>query len=116
MFAGTTVPTCIKYGSKVIVGIGNYSYNVFDLGFRLGLFYEYMYKHCDEITVKCEPSGQFDTSALIARTDRRAHTFSWNLMYEFENRIELGFGSLHVFAGKNIPRHRDIFGSLHIVF
>ncbi len=120
MFADQKIPTCVKYGTKIIFGAGNYAYNVFNLGFRLGLFYEFMHKSEDCVTVKCDPSGltpgEFDTNALICRTSRRAHTFSWSLTYEFENMVELSFGSLHVFAGKNVPRHRDIFGSLTFVF
>jgi len=98
-----------------MVGVGNYFYNVFNLGFRLGVLYQYMHKQKDSVSVK-NTENEFDTNLLEARTDRRAHTIGWDLSYKFKNMIELNFGSEHAIAGKNVPRHHKVFASVVAVF
>jgi len=119
--ADQAVRTRTRFGSRVIVGAGNYFYNVFKLGFRLGLLYEFMYKSKDEVSIKtddctgCTP-GTFNTNLLESRTKQQAHVLAWELAYKFDNLVELNMGSQHSIAGKNIPRNHEIFVSLTAAF
>ncbi len=115
-FADQAVSTRTRFGHKVLIGVGNYVYNTFNLGFRFGIFYEFMHKAKDKVKVRCDDPKNFNTQLLRERSERKAHIISWNLTYEFENRVEVNFGSLHIFAGKNMPRHREAFVSLTAVF
>jgi hypothetical protein len=116
MFASQAVPVRTKLGHKILFGIGNYAYNIFDLGLRFGAFYEFMHKRQDDLKVKCGDCDQFDLCPLLKQSEQRAHTFSWNLVYEAKNMMEVSIGSMHVFTGRNVRRHREIFGSLTLVF
>ena len=119
--ADQAVRTRTRFGSRVIVGVGNYFYNVFKLGFRLGLLYEFMYKSKDSVCLKpdkcaaCDP-GTFNTKLLELRTKQQAHSIAWELAYKFDNLVELTMGSQHLIAGRNIPRNHEIFASLTAVF
>lgn len=115
MFGDTAVPASIKLGNKVLVGIGNYFFNVFNLGFRLGLFYDYIRKASDSVCInKCQ--GTFDTAALTANTNEKSHSLGFNLTYKFKNMLELNFGGEFVIGGKNVPRTNDFFVSMIAVF
>ena len=115
MFGDTAVAAKIKLGNRWLVGVGNYFFNVFNLGFRLGIFYDYMRKSSDTVCVdKC--SGTFNTAALTARTEERSHSVGFNLTYKFKNMLELNMGCECVIGGRNIPRTNDFFASLIAVF
>jgi len=119
--ADQSVRTRTRFGSRVTVGVGNYFYNVFKLGFRLGLLYEFMYKSKDKVSIKtddctgCIP-GTFNTNLLESRTKQQAHVIAWELAYKFDNLVELNMGSQHPIAGRNIPRNHEIFVSLTAMF
>lgn len=119
--ADQAVRTRTRYGSRLVLGLGNYFYHVFNLGFRLGVLYEFMYKGKDSVCLKpekCDPcdSGTFNTKLLESRTKQQAHTIAWELAYKFDNLVELTMGSQHVIAGKNVPRNQEIFASLTAAF
>jgi len=119
--ADQAVRTRTRYGPRLIFGLGNYFYNVFKLGFRLGLLYEFMYKSKDSVCLKpdkcaaCDP-GTFNTKLLESRTKQQAHSLAWELAYKFDNLVELTMGSQHLIAGRNIPRNHEFFASLTAVF
>lgn len=116
-FANSVVNANVKLGSKVLVGIGNYFFDAFSLlGFRLGLFYDYMKKKQDSICIGCPADATFDVAALIAATEQQAHTVGFNLTYKFRNMLELNIGSQHVIAGRNVAREHDIFASIIAIF
>ncbi len=114
-FASPVSGACFKKGSRILVGVGNYFFDVFNLGFRLGVFYNYASKGRDKITINC-PAGIFDVCAATARTKTTSHFFGLNLTYKFRNMLELNFGSQHVVAGRNIARTNEFFVSLIAVF
>ncbi len=53
LFADNVVNLDVKIGNKVMVGIGNYAYQLFHESFRWGLFYNYMHKSQDSYTGGC---------------------------------------------------------------
>jgi hypothetical protein len=114
-FASPVLGACVKRGSRFLVGVGNYFYNVFDLGFRLGVFYDYAFKKRDCITVSC-PAGTFDTAAATARTETNSHTLGINLTYKFRNMLELNIGTSQTIAGRNVPRNHEFFASVIAIF
>jgi hypothetical protein len=115
LFADSAVPATVKLGNKLFVGVGNYFFNVFNLGFRLGVFYDYIRKGSDSACVdKCY--GTFDTASFVARTEQRSHSIGVNLTYKFRNMLELNCGGEFVIGGKNIPRTNDFFVSIIAVF
>jgi hypothetical protein len=115
MFGDAAVPAIIKSGNKFLLGIGNYFFNVFNLGFRLGVFYDYIRKGSDSVCIdKCQ--GAFDTSGLTANTSQRSHSIGFNLTYKFKNMLELNFGTENVIGGRNVPRTNDFFVSMIAVF
>ncbi|MGB8366933.1 MAG: hypothetical protein WCD44_01110 [Candidatus Babeliales bacterium] len=119
--ADQAVRTRTRYGSRLILGLGNYFYDVFKVGFRLGVLYEFMYKAKDSVCLKkktcgaCD-SGIFNTKFLESSTKQQAHTIAWELAYKFDNLVELTMGSQHVIAGRNVPRNQEIFASLTAAF
>lgn len=88
---------------------------MFNLGFRLGVLYQYMHKQKDSVTVK-NTASLFDTNLLEVRTDRRVHMIGWDLSYKFKNMVELNFGSEHTVAGRNVVQHHEVFASVVAVF
>lgn len=114
-FADSAVCARVTYGSAILATVGNYAYDVFGLGFRLGFFYEYMYKWRDHVKVLTH-SESYATDQIVARTQQQAHTISWDFVYEFENMVEIGFGGLSTVWGHNIPHNRTVFATLSIVF
>jgi len=114
-FADHLAETRTRYGSRVICSVGNYFYNAFNLGFRLGIFYDYMHKRSDSVRVT-DTQGIFNTSVLEQNTNETMHTFGWNLTYKFKNMIELNIGSQNVFAGTNVAQINDFYASLILVF
>lgn len=115
LFGDTVVPANIKLGNRWLIGIGNYFFDVFNVGFRLGVFYDYMRKNSNTVCVdKCH--GVFDTAALTANTNERSHSIGVNLTYKFKNMLELNCGGEFVIGGQNIPRTNDFFVSMIAVF
>jgi len=114
-FADSKVPASIKPGSRFQVGIGNYFFNVFDLGFRLGLFYYFDMKFKD--SVKVDPCyGNFDTCTLEKYSEERRHSIGANLTYKFRNMLELNVGTQDVIGGRNTKRVNEFFASIIAVF
>ncbi len=111
-FADQAICLRTRFGTKVIVGLGNYFEDIFRLGLRLGVFYNFMHK--TEDSFDCDAG--LDTKLLEFRTDAQSHTISWNLAYEFRNMFELQIGSDHIVAGKNVAKHKEVFITLAIVF
>lgn len=110
MFADKIAEGTFRRGHRIFVGLGNYFYNVFKTNFRLGAFYNYSHKGEDKLC--CEESC--DTSCFEGKSI--AHRVSWSLAYKFENFVEVGFGSQHIVAGKNVPEQHEIFLSLSAAF
>lgn len=120
-FADNAVGTRVKMGTRFIVGFGNYFYNFLTLGFRLGIFYDFLYKTEDHLCVKNQcaraiGSTKFNTKLLEELSQEKAHRIGWNLTYKFENFVELNIGSQHIFDGKNVPQLHEAFISLIAVF
>lgn len=115
-FADQAIETRTKPGSRFLVGVGNYFHNVFDLGFRLGLFYDYMHKRLDDVTICCEDQSDFDVCSLTNCTDQRSHRVGWNLTYKFKNHSEVNIGSEHIIHGRNVPKVHEAFASVVITF
>lgn len=118
MFADQAPCVRIQPGSRVIAGFGNYFENMFGLGLRLGLFYDFTYKSCnkvDSIKSACT-DNPFDFCCLEKCTNVKAHRIGWILAYKFENMVELNVGSQHVVAGVNTPQSNEAFASLIAVF
>lgn len=115
-FADLAVPTRTCYGSRFMASVGNYFYNVMDLGLRLGVFYDYMMKAKDSVCPACNTASLFNTKLLEERTKERFHRFSWNLTYKFQNLVELNIGSQHIFAGRNVPSLQELYISFIAVF
>lgn len=115
LFADTAVPANITLGNRLLVGVGNYFLDLFNLGFRLGVFYDYMRKSSDTACIdKCH--GIFNTAALTANTSERSHSIGVNLTYKFKNMLELNCGGEFVIGGRNVPRTNDFFVSMIAVF
>jgi len=112
-FADNVIDANIKYGTKFLLSLGNYFYNVFSSHFRIGLMYQYMRKSEDTIEV-CKQ--QLDTKLLEDCSEVYSHSVSWNLSYQFGTFVDLSFGSWHVFDGVNVPKTHEVFASLAIVF
>jgi hypothetical protein len=115
-FADLAVSSRIRYGSQFLISIGNYFYDVMNLGFRLGIFYDFMHKGSDNITTLCDAPYLFNSSLLEQNTNERFHRLGWNLTYKFDNLVELNVGSQHILAGCNISRLHEFYMSLIAVF
>jgi hypothetical protein len=113
-FADNAVSTRIRYGSKVIVGIGNYAYNFFRPEFRFGFLYEYMYKAKDHVSVK--DCGTFDTSVITKNTRSQAHIITWNIAYASKKGLEINLGGRYIIAGQNIPKQSEAFINMVVFF
>lgn len=117
-----------KIGNKILLGLGNYSYDLFHFDLRLGLFYDYMHKSEDtftsneSMTLDCcmtstlSASSFVDAAAVGRLTEQVSHTVSASFTYKFNNLCELGLIGQFVVLGKNVPRYRTIYVSAVIVF
>lgn len=114
-FADEAVDARIRYGPKILFGFGNYVYDAFCDGLRVGVFYEYMHKYQDKIR---SMSNQeiFNTQLAECSTDARAHTISWSMTYKFKNMFEFAIGGQHIVAGRNMPNQHEGFASFVLVF
>lgn len=113
-FADSAVSTRTRYGSKVIVGLGNYAYHFFRPEFRFGFLYEYMYKAKDHVSAK--ECGTFDTSVLTKNTKSQAHIISWNIAYASKKGLEVNIGGRYIIAGQNIPKQSEAFINMVVFF
>jgi hypothetical protein len=114
-FADKAVRTCVKSGPKVMVGVGNYFYDLFNANFRLGAFYDFTYKGQDKSEAVCDSVVKIKNDLCLCTTSQ-AHRFGWNLTYKFESLVEVNIGSEHILAGKNIPKTHEAFASVVLVF
>ncbi|MCA9770715.1 hypothetical protein KC460_05080 [Candidatus Dependentiae bacterium] len=115
-FADLAVKTRVRYGSQFLISVGNYFYNVMNLGLRFGAFYDFMHKGKDSICTVCDSPRLFNTCLLEERTNQRFHRFGWNMTYKFDNMVEINTGSQHILAGRNIPRTHEMYISVVAVF
>lgn len=121
LFASKTPCVSKKIGSKVLLGIGNYAYRLFNVDLRWGLFYDVYHKGQDSFCVKqgcdCECElDTIDTCGLETCSEQTSHAFSTNLTYKFSNMFELGAGGSFTVLGKNVPRARSFYFSFVAVF
>jgi len=115
-FADEAVRARVKQGSRVLVGIGNYFYNVCIRGIRLGIFYDFMHKGSDEVDVLCvDRPERFVTSKVTDCTNESWHRLGWNLTNKFRDLCEVNFGSQHIVAGTNTPKVHEVFASVIFV-
>ncbi len=73
-----------------------------------------------------EPFSESDTTVLhfadqAVSTHRKLGSqvligIGWDLSYKFNNMVELNIGSEHAIAGKNVPKHHEVFASVVAVF
>lgn len=117
LISGKTPTMRKKIGSKVLLGLGNYVYNLFHLDFRLGMFYDFFAKGADSYcgTSDCV-DGAINTTSLETKTNQHAHILSANLVYKFKNYVELGLGGQYTIYGKNIAKNRGVYFSFVAVF
>jgi hypothetical protein len=88
LFADKVVCIDAKIGNKVMVGIGNYAYQLFNENFRWGLFYNYMYKTKDSYAgggrsssieasaLACDVCDSAETCATCMQTPNPVATLS----------------------------------------
>lgn len=121
LFASKTPCVSKKIGTKVLFGLGNYAYNIFNVDLRWGFFYDFYHKSQDSFTVdnkgncECDP-GTIDCATMEKCSDETSHIFSTNLTYKFSNFFELGAGGSFTVLGKNVPRSRSFYFSFVAVF
>lgn len=118
IFADEVVCANVRPGTRFSGGVGNYFNDIFNLGLRLGIFYDFTYKGCDKLKYvqsKCS-TNPFDAGCLQTCTNLKAHRLGWILAYKFESMVELNIGSQHVIAGRNTPQSNEFFASLIAVF
>jgi hypothetical protein len=129
-FADAALSVRTMTGPKALISVGNYFYNLFDIaGLRLGIVYTYMHKWKDKVLSQCGSatsatvsnsvsSNGTSTAAQVftAGTSANSQTLDWLLAYQFDSMVELNIGYRGVFAGKNVPRTREIYGSIVLTF
>ena len=123
LFAGETPCVHKKIGSKFLLGIANYAYNIFHVDLRWGIFYDFYYKRADSFDnegiqkqdAAC-PDVVIDVCTMEKCTEQIAHTFSTNLTYKFSNMFELGLGGRFTALGKNVMKEHTFYGSFVAVF
>lgn len=110
-FADTVTSVRTRWGHRVLAMIGNYFHNPMGLNCMLGIFYEFMYKSKDHVSLpkKCSGSSVIDTNSLVRLSRARYHQISWDIAYLCEGGLELTLGSRHVVAGKNTPKLQQFF-------
>ncbi len=117
-----------KVGSRVLIGVGNYAFDLLHESFRWGIFYDFMHKSkdsfefglncCEESSLEecCFSCDEIDMCTLEKCTDQNSHTLSTNLTYKFRNFFEIGLGGQFVVLGKNVPRRRTLTFNVLFVF
>lgn len=121
LFAAKTPCVEKKGGSKVLLGIGNYAYRLFNVDLRWGLFYDLYHKGRDSFCAKkgCSCGCELETidcDSLEACSEQTSHAISTNVTYKCSNLFELGAGGSFTVLGKNVPRSRSFYCSVVIVF
>jgi len=114
-FADEAVSTRIKWGTKWLVGMGNYFYETFSQCFRLGIFYDFIGKKEDSYEPR-DCSKQFVPHVLTEYTDEQKHRLSWDLAYIHQDWCEILFGSKHIIAGRNVAQTHEFYAALNITF
>jgi len=124
-FANTAFPVILNRANRILVGFGNYSYDIFNTGLQLSIFYTIMHKAGDCFKIDkstCKKgampveNGQLDFDSASKVTSEKSHSLSWALRYKFKSLVELNIGSQHVIVGKNVPSTHEVFASLIAVF
>jgi hypothetical protein len=126
-FADAAPSVRTRTGTKALIAVGNYFYNLFDIvGLRLGIVYTYMHKWQDRVLSQCGSACAPNSSSIsgkstaaqvfAAGTSANSQTLDWLLAYQFDSMVELNIGYRGVFAGKNVPRTREIYGSIVLTF
>lgn len=122
LFADKTPCIKKKPGTRILFGFGNYSYKLFHVDLRLGLFYDYYRKtkdsfwvNQDKLDCDCE-APCIDEKTMEDCSSETGHNFSANLTYKFSNMFELGFGGQFTFLGRNVPKQRSLYFSFVAVF
>lgn len=117
-FADSAVCTRIRWGSRVLFGLGNYVYDLFCPQSRIGIFYDFAYKACDSYKVipafGC--TQVYNVGSIIGLTKEKMHRLGWNWTYTFQKCGELMVGSQHIIAGQNIAASNEIFVTWTMVF
>lgn len=115
-FADSVRETRYKYGSRVIVGFGNYFYATNDCKMRLGAFYDFTAKGADNICVfACNDVTQFDLSLFNCMSEY-AQRISWHAAYKLGCCGEFMIGSQHVVAGRNVFKTNQAFATFVATF
>lgn len=119
-----------KTGNKILIGVGNYAYNLFHENFRWGLYYDFFRKSKDsfepgDCDCCCESNPPVDLCLTCTQADictlekcsgQKAHIISTNLTYKFPNLFELSVGGEFTVLGKNVPRNRSFYFNVLIIF
>lgn len=110
--------TRIQWGKRVVVGLGNYVYDLFQEGSRLAIIYDFVYNANDSYSVVSQAgvSQVYDPSPLESETKKKIHRLSWNWSYIFDMGGQITVGSQHVIAGYNSFKSNDIFVIWTMVF
>jgi len=114
-FADEAVPTRITWGTKWIVGMGNFFYDDRIPHFRFGMFYDYIGKKEDTYEPRC-CTKKFAPQVLTYYTREDKHRISWDFAYLHEDWIEVSIGSKHVVAGRNVAQTHELYAALFITF
>lgn len=115
-FSDLAVKARIRYGARFLISVGNYFYNVFNSGFRFGVFYDFMHKSRDKVCA-IDNSHLFNNGLIEARTQQKFHRFGWNLSRVCcDSNVEISVGSQHIFAGRNVAKTQEAFVSLTVAF
>ncbi len=115
-FADAATSLRTMSGPKALISVGNYFHNVFNLGFRLGILYTYMHRWQNKVLSQPENVSSAATNLFVQGTSANSQTLDWLLAYQFDNMVELNIGYRSVFAGKNVPRTRELYGSIILTF
>ena len=119
LFAAKKPRVTKKIGTKILFGIGNYAYNLFNVDLRWGLFYDFYHKSTDSFGVKadcnCDPKT-IDICTMEKCSDETSHSLGTNLTYKFSNMFEFAAGGTFTFLGKNVPKQRNVYFSFVAVF
>lgn len=121
VFGDKVSSSSVKIGNRFFIGIGNYFYDLFKTNLRFGLFYNFSIKAKDQICGELFSNSDSNVchdcwGSLCTKYTSIAHRLSWSLSYKFRNFVEVGLGSQHIVAGKNVPEQHEVFLSVATAF
>jgi hypothetical protein len=117
LFADNISTVRFYRGPQVVVGIGNYFYDLFSCNFRFNIVYNFIARGSNEICpLTCDTSNltTFATPSLCDLNEY-SHNIGFNLTYKFSCG-EINFGAEFVLAGKNTIKKNQAFASFIAVF